>query len=153
MLHWRSLNKLHSVDIEEVDCYVRGVGYSFEKAGAAEESLCLDGGVEGVHVHVRDDPHRFTSTPYCVTIRRRGEPSRVSSTSRLEGGVPIMQKTAEGQLSPEVVLAEMTKNGVTHVVGHGRLHLGRRSGSVNLWRLKDSLGIERLSPGVVRCAA
>jgi hypothetical protein len=27
-----------------------------------------------------------------------------------------MQKTAEGQLSPEVVLAEMTKNGVTHVV-------------------------------------
>jgi sulfopyruvate decarboxylase subunit alpha len=28
----------------------------------------------------------------------------------------IMQKTAEGQLSPEVVLAEMTKNGVTHVV-------------------------------------
>ncbi len=28
----------------------------------------------------------------------------------------IMPKTAEGQLSPEVVLAEMTKNGVTHVV-------------------------------------
>lgn len=27
-----------------------------------------------------------------------------------------MQKTAEGQLSPEVVLAEMTRNGVTHVV-------------------------------------
>ena len=26
------------------------------------------------------------------------------------------QKTAEGQLSPEVVLTEMTKNGVTHVV-------------------------------------
>ena len=27
-----------------------------------------------------------------------------------------MPQTAEGQLSPEVVLAEMTKNGVTHVV-------------------------------------
>jgi len=27
-----------------------------------------------------------------------------------------MQKTAEGQLNPEVVLAEMTRNGVTHVV-------------------------------------
>lgn len=25
MLHWRSLNKLHSVDIEEVDCYVSGI--------------------------------------------------------------------------------------------------------------------------------
>jgi len=30
--------------------------------------------------------------------------------------MPIMPQTAEGQLSPEVVLAEMTKNGVTHVV-------------------------------------
>jgi hypothetical protein len=30
--------------------------------------------------------------------------------------VTIVPKTAEGQLSPEVVLAEMTKNGVTHVV-------------------------------------
>ena len=27
-----------------------------------------------------------------------------------------MPQTADGQLSPEVVLAEMTKNGVTHVV-------------------------------------
>ena len=28
----------------------------------------------------------------------------------------ILPETAEGQLSPEVVLAEMTKNGITHVV-------------------------------------
>jgi len=27
-----------------------------------------------------------------------------------------MPETTEGQLSPEIVLAEMTKNGVTHVV-------------------------------------
>src|SRR3989454_7086430 len=28
----------------------------------------------------------------------------------------LMPETTEGQLSPEIVLAEMTKNGVTHVV-------------------------------------
>src|SRR5262245_63847975 len=59
------------------------------------------------------------STPgaECVTMQRcAGTAGCAVHVDLHPGRSPIMPQTVEGQLSPEVVLAEMMKNGVTHVV-------------------------------------